>query len=157
MALPEKGPNIITQETQARKHFQELTAAGFTVRARGHFIEEDEFVYACLAGEKVWIKDDMTAGGDVRKDVIEKEALLGWLNEDDLHDTYVVLRQNNFTPYLPGTKMTEETFIDAAAARGLVDLEKIRHNGTTMRTFGSIIGFSNTFSIVIPNDNTPLQ
>lgn len=137
--IKSEGPKIITEESEAIAEFRKLTEYGFTVHQMGRVLTELEFVTACEEGQPVWVKGARSAGEVVNTEI---ETFANLHENVDHHLVYTVLTDNNFVPYEPGLVLDEAAFVGIAAKKEGVVLVRRRSNGDTLRTFGTVIGSS---------------
>lgn len=131
--LPEiRKPHIITDEAEARTEYARLIDFGFEVRRPGRALDITGFVEALERGEEIQVRRGLTAGDKLDYDAAEIAVTLGPL---DPLGTYQMLVEADYSPRVPGTLLTEDEFVEIAAARGVVDLVRTARNPYTGEPF----------------------
>lgn len=141
MPNSDKEPKIITGEKEAREEYRRLTSFGFAVHQPGRLLDEEGFITAIEDGVSVWVKRVSSSGDVVDTDTETFANLYGRL---DPHLAYTTLIGEGLYPYEPGKLLEEDEFILVASEIGGVDLARTRSNGQIFRTYGTVIGYSNS-------------
>jgi hypothetical protein len=147
---------IITDETEAIRHYRELLACGFEVRLRGKILSIEEFVAIAETGGNV----DVFLTSTFQQDNDEGLGLPVEISPEEAAGVYQEAWEMGYSIHEPGVILDEAGFVEVAARGGRVDLRRVRSDSTVGRYFGSTIGYSRTKTLEFPisqNRNAYLQ